>query len=1085
MAKESSYFVCTLGQAKEAKIGKSPSFPSVNVLIDTQASRIPDHPAVAFQRPVKQDRDGSRSTGEPLPAYDIFTFEDLRRGSTALAARFVSSELGQFLKPQHTVALLAQSTPVFLFTWLALMRTGAAVLLIAPQCQPEAIAHLCHSCETKCLIYDPAHADLCRKTVSIDGTIIASEIPLPWEDLSKELLETPEVQFDFPREDELHVAYLHHTSGTSSGLPKPIPQTHRAAVGVLPELDGSSSATFTTTPLYHGGIADCFRSWTSNALIWLFPGSIPITSKNILISLDTAKQLSQKHILPPVKYFSSVPYVLQMLAADTEGLDYLRAMDMVGVGGAALPDEIGDDFVEKGVPLLSRFGSAECGFLLSSHRDFSTDKAWQYLRPNTSKPLLKFEPREDNLAELVVSHEWAHLAKQNRDDGSYATADLFAPHPSIPNAWRYHSRADSQLNLITGKKFDPAPLEDSIAAGSLLTDVLIFGNGKQYPGALLWRSDKAADMSANEVLTIVWPDIEKLNNETQSHARLPRSMLVILPPGTERPEKSSKGTLLRKPIEKRFEEIMEKAYDRNETADEIALTKQSPLGDGDIATFIQDVIRQITGRNEDIPQNMDLFGNGIDSVACIRIRKAIERQFGQSASEPLPINIVYDCGTIAKLAGYIVAYRKGEMLKEEDELSLMNQLVDKWASFDDRSSAVRDKAYEDGSRTTRTYLLTGATGALGAHILDQLLSRSEASDVVCLVRGADEHASIERVSKSLQYRKLQSISGGEKNVTCIPSRFGDPNLGLSQSKYLELAKKIDVIIHAAWAVNFSTRLRSFEQDHIRGIHNLINLALSAPEGNKAPHFIFCSSTASVIASESKRGNIAENISQSASDASSLGYSRSKWVAEAVCARAAPLLAKSHGRISVARVGQLCGDTHNGIWNMSEAWPLMLSASRCLGEIPDLGPEPLNWLPVDLAAEALLQIADEQSEKAPGVESARVYHVLRQSQDHKPNWNDVIQWVKSEMGPEPMWVVPLSTWVKKLQGLDKPHPAQKLAGLWKSRADGNEGGKFDVEMDAVWFDQFETVRTCPKLNSDGQMSQPMFSKLWSWISQEDK
>ncbi len=49
-----------------------------------------------------------------------------------------------------------------------------------------------------------------------------------------------------------------------------------------------------------------------------------------------------------------------------------------------------------------------------------------------------------------------YKAKKNRPDGSFATADLFAPHPEIPHAWKYHSRADSQLTLITGKKFDPA-----------------------------------------------------------------------------------------------------------------------------------------------------------------------------------------------------------------------------------------------------------------------------------------------------------------------------------------------------------------------------------------------------------------------------------------------------------------------------------------------------------------------------------------------------------------------------------------------------------------------------------------------------
>jgi hypothetical protein len=86
-------------------------------------------------------------------------------------------------------------------------------------------------------------------------------------------------------------------------------------------------------------------------------------------------------------------------------------MDIVGVGGAALPAEIGDRMVKAGVNLISRFGSAECGFLLSSFRDFARDKNWQYLRNYNPPSLVDFEPRDDNLAELVVKSGWPHMVQ--------------------------------------------------------------------------------------------------------------------------------------------------------------------------------------------------------------------------------------------------------------------------------------------------------------------------------------------------------------------------------------------------------------------------------------------------------------------------------------------------------------------------------------------------------------------------------------------------------------------------------------------------------------------------------------------------
>lgn len=426
---------------------------------------------------------------------------------------------------------------------------------------------------------------------------------------------------------ETDVAYLHHTSGTSTGLPKPIPQSHRAAVGVLPCLEnGHDRATFTTTPLYHGGIADCFRAWTSNAMIWLFPGKeVPITAQNVLKSLECAQRSTKSCQTPLVTYFSSVPYVLQMVAADNNGLQMLKSMEIAGVGGAALPQEVGDDLVEKGVHLVSRFGSAECGFIMSSHRDYASDKEWQFLRSDRSMPL-SFEPRDDGLSELIILSQWPHMAKRNRDDGSFATADLFAAHPTISNAWKYHSRADSQLTLITGKKFDPAPLEAAIATSPLLSDVLIFGNGQQYPGALLFRSLYFQEMSDEQVLGSVWPSIDKLNAESQGHARLSRSMLVVMTRGAPAVEKSSKGTILRGVAEKTFYAEINKAYegafgvDANGRREEVGAS----VSDHEVPIVVLEIITSVLNTKIPIPEDTDLFSFGIDSVACMQIRALLQ-----------------------------------------------------------------------------------------------------------------------------------------------------------------------------------------------------------------------------------------------------------------------------------------------------------------------------------------------------------------------------------------------------------------------------------------------------------------------------
>lgn len=121
--------------------------------------------------------------------------------------------------------------------------------------------------------------------------------------------------------------------------------------GVLPCLDGNDYATFTTNPLYNGGIANYFRAWTSRALIWLFPrADLPITTKNAISSLSVASQAYLDcHNTSAIKYFSSVPYVLKMFGDDPSGMDLMHDTEIICVGGAVLPQSVGDMLVSKGV----------------------------------------------------------------------------------------------------------------------------------------------------------------------------------------------------------------------------------------------------------------------------------------------------------------------------------------------------------------------------------------------------------------------------------------------------------------------------------------------------------------------------------------------------------------------------------------------------------------------------------------------------------------------------------------------------------------------------------------------------------------
>ena len=100
-------------------------------------------------------------------------------------------------------------------------------------------------------------------------------------------------------------------------------------------------------------------------------------------------------------------------------------------------------------------------------------------------------------------------------------------------------------------------------------------------------------------------------------------------------------------------------------------------------------------------------------------------------------------------------------------------------------------------------VLTGATGALGAHLLNQFLANPTVSSVYCLCRAETEKHARERVNTSLTLRGLGPLDErvGGARVICLPSSLDSRYLGLGEMQYQEIRDKASIIVDNAWAVN--------------------------------------------------------------------------------------------------------------------------------------------------------------------------------------------------------------------------------------------------------------------------------------------
>lgn len=362
-------------------------------------------------------------------------------------------------------------------------------------------------------------------------------------------------------------------------------------------------------------------------------------------------------------------------------------------------------------------------------------------------------------------------------------------------------------------------------------------------------------------------------------------------------------------------------------------------------------------------------------------------------------------------------------------------------------------------------VLTGATGALGAYILDILRNDASIERIICLVRARDDHEARGRVSKSLVDRGMPSLSASPR-VACYQYFNDRPQLGLSDEAYGQILSTMTHVIHAAWDVNFSLPLRSFAP-HFSGLQNLLQLASSAPN---PVVFSFCSSVASIMFKNQETGRpVEETLAATPFDPSPTGYGRSKWVAEAICVSTAGMHATfDRLRLKILRLGQLTGDSKTGSWNRSEAWPRMLSTVDILECLPSID-QPLEWLPLDTAARAVLETTFAENTKSGECE---VYHLVQYRREK--GWMDFLGWIK-EVRKKSFEVVTPEVWLERLEKYPEEHRAKALLGLWRGAF--GEGGKKQKEP---MFDVEETKRISPTMRNLQPISEEHGKLIWKWL-----
>lgn len=309
------------------------------------------------------------------------------------------------------------------------------------------------------------------------------------------------------------------------------------------------------------------------------------------------------------------------------------------------------------------------------------DDSWNYVRiyPNI-RDSIHFEPIGSELFECVYlgSHPGLSPSTSDSDDpapGSWHSKDVFTPHPSIPDVWKYVTRLDDRVTLNNGEKVLPLPIEGRIRQDDLVREAVVVGVDRAIPGVLLFRASD--DLSAEAFLDAVWPSIADANSSAESFSHITKEMVAMLPSNREYP-KTDKGSIIRAQVYREFADYIDEMYNSLEGDHEGTLQ----LDLAGIESFLKTTCEDVVGTPLE-SVDTDFFTAGIDSLKAIQMRRIIRKTLDLKGNR-LSSNIVYEHGDIKTLAKYLFSLgqegdgRDGEI---ENKTLLIKELIQKYSSF--------------------------------------------------------------------------------------------------------------------------------------------------------------------------------------------------------------------------------------------------------------------------------------------------------------------------------------------------------------------------------------------------------------------
>ncbi|WP_103532404.1 non-ribosomal peptide synthetase [Streptomyces sp. SM11] len=712
------------------------------------------------------------------------------------------------------------------------------------------------------------------------------------------------------------LAYVVHTSG-STGEPKGVEVQHDSLLNLTTAFISEHGLTaahrllMVPPPHFDAAFGDIFPVLAAGATLVIHPDPGGLTGPDLLglcaehrvSAVDTAAPLWQRWV------------------ADLAG--ERLPLEIMMVGGDIVPAATVRAWAKHGIPLHNHYGPTEATVCATSHR--TVDGREHPTRLPIGRPLrhVRVHLLDRALRRVpvgVVGEVYiggTAPARGYRGNPAATAAAFFAdPYGDRPGARMYRTgdlarlnphgtldfvgRADDQVK-IRGNRVEPGEVAAVLAAHPAVAEAVVVARGDRligYVGAptLTTPTRKASDPTTPGSRVAV-PDIPGLRAFCADRLPaylVPDTVVVLDALPTQSTGKVDNTALPEPPT------IPSVPADPPRTDTERA-----------VAAIWATVLDK-----SDMDRTADFFAIGGHSLIAAHVLAAVRDRLGVT----VPMRTLFTASTVAAFAAAI-----------DDGASADLPTVDRLRADAVPPPEIRLRTVHPPgvppAGTPSRILLTGATGFLGRHLLDQLLARTDAR-IHCLVR----QDSIDRLPVT-------------DRVIPVPGDLSAPGLGLSTEDHDTLTT-VDAIYHNAAVPHFAAPYHALKPAHVDATAAILRLA---GDSGAPLHLI---STLGVFLGAAHDGRVVTEA-DAPTDPSGLtsGYDLSKWVADAMAAAA-----RGHGLpVSIHRIAAIVGDTATGAADPRSAFSRWLTGCVAAGAVPDTA-EVLDMVPVDTVAAAIVALS---------------------------------------------------------------------------------------------------------------------------------